>query len=183
RLHPVPTATAGHPRLGSGPPGPGPTPAPALAAPSSRALGEEAALPGKREDAGQPPPPPPPLESPAAESCLRGGGGRGAGSGRGDETGGGRGTQRPPCAIDGRPLRPGPARLSRPLAPSARAGGEGRTRQVTARRPQPRATLAARSPPRKCGEKEDTLSFLLLPFWGTYLAQYIVTRDLKQKHA
>ncbi|XP_054367135.2 probable E3 ubiquitin-protein ligase MARCHF10 [Mirounga angustirostris] len=34
-----------------------------------------------------------------------------------------------PRAIDGRPLRPGPARLSCPSAPSARAGGQGLTRQ------------------------------------------------------
>lgn len=90
---------------------------------------------GNGRTPGSSPPPPPPLESPAAaaESCLRGGGGRGTGSGRGDETGGGLEHRDGPRAIDGRPLRPGPARLSRASGPSARTGGEGLTRQVTAR--------------------------------------------------
>lgn len=68
--------------------------------------------------------------------------------------------------IDGRLLRPGPAHLPRPSAPSALAGGEGLTRQVTACPPRPRAPPGPPGPPPRRGEeKGDNLAFRLLPFW------------------
>lgn len=127
-------------------------------------------MPRKREDARQPPPPPPPLASPAAaaKSCLRGGGGRGAARGRGEERGG-RGAPGQPRAIDGRLLRPGPARLPRPSAPLAPCRRRGLTRKVTAgpARPSRPRDHAAPGPPRKWGkEMGDHFSLRRLRFWG-----------------
>ena len=145
----VPTATGRAPKSGFRT-----SAAAAPPCPHGRERREGAGLPRKREDARQPPPPPPPLVSPAAaaKSCLRVGGGRGAGRG-GREERGGRGASGQPSAIDGRPLRPGPARLPRPSAPLTPCRGRGLTRKVTAGPAQPPRDRAAPGPPRMRGEK------------------------------
>lgn len=130
-------------------------------------------MPRKREDARQPPPPPPPLASPAAaaKSCLRGGGGRGAARGRGEERGG-RGAPGQPRAIDGRLLRPGPARLPRPSAPLAPCRRRGLTRKVTAgpaRPSSPQPPTRPRGPwsSEEVGERDGRPLFLeTIPILG-----------------
>ena len=151
----VPTATGRAPKSGF---------RTSSAAASPRPHGRErragAGLPRKREDARQPPPPPPLLASPAAaaKSCLRGGGGRGASRG-GREERGGRRAPGQPRAIDGRLLRPGPARLPRPSAPLVPSRGE-RTDPQGNGRPGPAAPATARPLVlRGCGEKRWETTF------------------------